>query len=428
MILWDDRIDEEASDFLRDCVVKDGVSLSTAKRNASILRRFLRDGRKRGWQLKDWTDRRLRTYRNSVRHTDSAILNDEGRNIWARTFNNYLSVIFRFLTWAEKTGRIRGIVELDQALASKQRPPVTGRVHYSTMPGGRRIRQWVSSVILRDKRGNAADRGTPDEDQIRDVHRAAARRRHVIRDTLTFLWGEYTGARRASVLGILLKDLPTRDQLDELRRTGGRWGIKIFTKGGTWHWIYPALSLLDSTLDYIDVERAALTEKNLKKGRPPSEFVFLSQKAGAVLRADSLTKIAIACFRAAGIFDASYHRFRATYVTKAICVALDAYGSTIQGLSPNSSFIETLVTRVHKDTHHLNPEGLKPYIGRELDRRLRQGKAFKVDELDTEIRQKEFQLEATNLRLANSEEKRLLLQDIDRGDRASAEARLALLA
>ncbi|ANM11304.1 MULTISPECIES: hypothetical protein [unclassified Rhizobium] len=427
VLLWGDRIDEDASDFLRDRVVKDGVSLLTAKRDASILRRFLRHCRKKGWQLRHLTDGRLRNYRSSIRHVDAAILNDEGRNIWARTFNNYLSVIFRFLTWAEKTGRIRGVVELDQAQSQRQRPPVTGRVHYGVMPSGRRIRQWVSIVTLRDKRGNAADRGTPDEPGIRNVHRVAASHRHATRDTLLFLWGEYTGARRASVLGVRLTDLPTREQLDELRSRGSRWGIKIFTKGGTWHTIYPDLFLLDVTLDYVDVERAAIVEVNLKKGRPPSQFVFLSQKTGEVLQGDSLTKISIECFRKAGIFDCSYHRFRATYVTKKICVALDAYGSTIQGLSPNSSFIETLVTRVHKDTNHLSPEGLKPYIGRELDRRLRRGKEFKSQELDGEIRQKELHLETTNRRLTKSEEKRQLLRDIDRGDRASAEARLAVL-
>jgi len=427
VLLWGDRIDEDASDFLRDRVVKGGVSLLTVRRDASILRRFLRHCRAKGWELRYLTDRRLRDYRSLIRHVDTAILNDEGRNIWARTFNNYLSVIFRFLTWAEKTGRIRGVVELDQAPSQRQRPPVTGRVHYGIMPGGRRIRQWVSNVTLRDKRGNAADRGTPDEQQIRDTHRVAASRRHATRDTLLFLWGEYTGARRASILGVRLTDLPNRDQFDELRSNGGRWGIKIFTKGGSWHTIYPDLFLLDATLDYIDVERAAIVEVNLKKGRPPSEYVFLSQKTGDVLQGDSLTKISIECFRKAGIFDASYHRFRGTYVTKKICVALDAYGSTIQGLSPNSSFIETLITRIHKDTHHLSPEGLKPYIGQELDRRLRQGKAFKAQELDGEIRQKELHLEATNRRLTRSEEKRQLLRDIDRGDRASAEARLAVL-
>uniref|UniRef100_Q07PM8 Phage integrase domain protein SAM domain protein n=1 Tax=Rhodopseudomonas palustris (strain BisA53) TaxID=316055 RepID=Q07PM8_RHOP5 len=386
-LVWPDGIDEVASDWFRYLAVETGAAASSVYEYAKVLRPFRRFCRSRGRAWDSVDDDFLVVWRENMRRVDKVDI---------PRINTSLQTIFAFYCWAEERGYLRfhvGIYDLTE-LPNDVRAnhfAITARKVFRKSRHGRVVGTWVTRLGLSVPRSTQGRRHTPSEDETRRIHEVALGREFGERNTLMYSWAEETGARRAEILRVNLSQLPTPDQLDEIVEMGESWPIAIVRKGeAVWSINAPA-DLLLRTLDWVNHGRAQIVAncRNATVGYQEPNTVFISSRTGVALHRDSVTKFSGLDFAAAGVSNASLHRFRAKYCIEVIEALVDAVFANNLMEGSMSSWVETILIKASEQMGHMSPASLRPYLNYVLDRKVRTAEATKVQSLTSSIRQLE---------------------------------------
>jgi integrase len=423
-LVWPEGIDEVASDWFRDIVLRYGASRSTAHEYANVLRPFLRfcRQRKRTWQSVN--DEFLILWREQLNQT---------AGVSKARVNHVLKTIFAFYTWAEYHKYVRYRVgvyvanELPEALADYVFPISAKRV-YRKSRSGRVFANWTTPLTLTDAEKGRM-RHTPNEDEIRKLHEAAAEHRHAERDSLMLSFEEETGARRSDVLQIGKSHLPEGDQLAQMIERDEPWVVMIVRKGGGLKPLNLLPDLIIRTLNFIEFERSAIVSQCLEKivGYSEPDQIFLSSTTGRPLHLDSVSSIGRKIFARAGVKNASMHRLRARFAVRVVEELVDAVFGDAQ-VGPQSNAAETILTKAAEMMGHAHPESLRPYLTYVLNRRIQTAESTKAGKLSARIRQLKLDADAFVRRLSTNKELHGIALELAAGRRADAVKALRRLA
>lgn len=423
-LVWSEGIDEAASDWFREIVVRRGVAISTAHEYANILRPFLRfcRQRKRAWQTID--DEFLVVWREHLRC---------GEGLSIARVNASLKTIFAFYQWAEEAKRIRfqvGIYVEDELPAALSNVvfPISAKRVFTKGRHGRVFGNWTTPLTLKDPEKGRM-RHTPTEDEIRSLHEVAAERRHGERDSLMLSYAEEAGPRRAEILKVGKSQMPTRDQLSDLIERDEPWVVMIKRKGGTTKPIYLQPDLIIRTLDFIEFERREIVSRchaSIVGYREP-DGIFLSSTTGMPLHPDSVSTISRRVFGRAGVKNSSIHRLRARHAVRIIETLVDAI---FEGelIGPESNSAETILTKAAEMMGHAHPQSLRPYLTYVLNRRIQTADATKVSKLEGRIRQLKLQVDTFARRLSQYKGLHSVALNLEAGRDAKAMAVLRKIA
>ncbi len=383
-LLWDDGIDEAASDWFRALVVERGVAVSSVREYAKTLRPYLRFCRQRGRPWKTADDDFIIMWREHLRR---------GLGVSAGRVNASIKTIFAFYQWAEESKIIRfqvGIYtpdELPTSLVSTSFP-ISAKRSFSKSRHGRVYGAWSTPLTVSEPRRGSHVRHTPTDDEIRELHELTVERTFGERDSLMLSWVEEAGPRRFEFLQICKSHMPTSDQLVDLIERDEPWVIVLTRKGGKASSINVLPDLLIRTMDFIDNGRRAIVENchsRIVGYREPDE-IFLSSTTGQVLHPDSVTSIGRKNFQKAGIDRASIHRLRARFAVRTIETLLDAVFDG-EEIGPQSSWIETILIKAAESMGHASPQSLRPYLTYVLNRRIQAADSTKAERLASRLRQ-----------------------------------------
>lgn len=362
-IAFADGIDQTSANWLRHLFIARSLQPGTVGTYADTLRPFLVfcRHRKRPWHLVD--DRFLikwATYLLKVTKVSEERVNDS------------LTVIFSYYQWCELEGVLDyhvGCYERD-ALPESMR-----RIKFAISAKRSSSGRWITPLLYRTPGGSIGNRVTPTDAQIEDLHRAALKARHGIRNSTILSWAHDTGGRRAELLQIRVSQLPDPDQLEDLLESGEDWSIAVIRKGGGEGVLKVSADCLLKTKHYLTLRKAlvaACKAKNPSYKEP--EEIFLSGN-GDVLKAGSLTGLVGRLFRKVGVKRANVHRLRAKFAVECVETMLDAFLEEGIEFEAGSSWVETILTRVATKMGHSSPSSLKHYLDYVLDRRMRTSEA-----------------------------------------------------
>jgi integrase len=220
------------------------------------------------------------------------------------------------------------------------------------------------------------------------------------RNSLIFSWAEETGARRSEILQVKKTQLPNLDQLARMLDLDEPWSLWVVRKGGTSRELPIPADLVIRALDYIEYERTTIVKRarGLFVGYREPDELFLSSSTGLPLRPDSVTVIGRRMFKKAGIKNANIHRLRARFAVRTIEVLVEAALEETK-ISPDSSFVETILVKAAELMSHGHPESLRPYLNYVLNRRLQTSDAMTSKHLEAKIRMLRQQVAVVDRRL-----------------------------
>lgn len=274
------------------------------------------------------------------------------------TANAYISTVFRFYLWTERSGRTHGLIG-EPDFKHNTLPPLS--VDEKFGPKGTKI---YSSPFLK-KTSAQPILPTPTNDEITKVHEALAEMYGdndglLIRDTIILSWMEQTGMRRAEIRNLTVRQVPGWDEIYTLQTTGDKKEITVVGKGNKRRSIWAGADLLIQTREYIEEERMNVVNRcHARLGtiyKKPKE-IFLSSKTGLPLNPDSISQIFAQAFRKAGV-NGSGHRVRARFLTN---LAGNTFECELekQGSVPDLTSILLPVAQI---AGHNSVESLKPYL------------------------------------------------------------------
>lgn len=423
-VVWPEGIDEDASDWLREIVIRMGLATSTAHEYANILRPFLRfcRERRRPWSTVD--DDFLTVWREHL-------VRAEGLSIGR--VNASLNTIFAFYQWAEETKRIRfqvGVYEECEVPASLSNHifPISAQRVFSKGRHGRVFGSWRTTLTMSNP-DKGRMRHTPTEDEIRKLHEVAVECSLGERDSLMLSYAEDVGARRAEFLQIGKRHMPTIDELADIIERDEPWVVNVIRKGGASKPIYLPVELIIRTLDFIEYARREMVEHCLATVigyREPDEL-FLSSTTGIPLHPDSVSAIGRRVFGKAGVRNASIHRLRARKAVRVIESLVDA---VFEGemIGAASSWLETILIKAAEIMGQASPESLRPYLTYVLNRRIQTADATKAENLATRVRQLKLHADTLARRLARHKDLQSIALHIEAGRNAQAALELLKVA
>jgi len=424
-LVWPDGIDEIASDWLRDLVVRRGLAISSAEEYAKIIRPFLRFCRhkKKAWNTVD--DGFLLTWRKELQNSKKADI--------AR-INSSINTIFSLYRWAEEENRIRfhvGIYSEDELPAGLRdhQFSITAQKNFRKTRNGLVLGAWSSTLTLAGANQGSRLRNTPNEEEIRRLHGVVVEGALGERNSLLLSWAEEVGTRRAEMLQVRKSDMPTAQQLAEVLENNEKWRVDLRRKGGATKPVYVPPDLIIRTIDFIDFERSEivcrLREKNAHYVEP--DEVFLSSTTGLVLHPDSVTSLAGLAFAQSGIENANIHRLRARKLVVVIETLVEALFDD-KLIGANSNWIETILTMASEAMGHMSPNSLRPYLNFVLKRRISTADSFRIADLETRRRQLRAHVSTLERRLSRNAAFQNVLLRIEDGETATAASLLRQLA
>ncbi|MGN6826433.1 tyrosine-type recombinase/integrase [Paucibacter sp. M5-1] len=364
-IIFANGIQEQASNWLRTIRVDYGLEAGSVGQYAKMLRPFLYDLKKRNIELCDITDGHLVEWRNKL----------EMQSAWKRAnANNSILIIFQFLVWCEQNGELTyrvGCYEraaLPEALRATQFPISAYMIFNKTGPA-----KWTTPLLFRTVPDSAGNRGTPNEEEMKELHRIAERLKHSRRLTTILTIVESTGARLFEILQLKISDIPDIDLIYKLLgEDNSKYEIEVIRKGGKpkpLHFDAEALILLHSYLKFREE-----IIKGYKKGHPdykPPTHIFISEKTGKVLQRDSISKSVRKLAKAIGLKKIGIHRVRAKFAIDTIDRILDIYLKMGVQFDPGSGWIETILQQAAAEMGHGSVHSLRYYLQAALERRMR---------------------------------------------------------
>jgi integrase len=291
-----------------------------------------------------------------------------------------ISTVHDFFKWAESRGLLKNHIQIAAKheyndLAQDYVFPISSQLLMVRGRQGHSYPKWVSTLTGGTQHHTYGMRHTPtSEEVLRLGNEVELHQRNNVRNKLIMDWALSTGARVSEILQIKESDFPAIDSISEL--FGGCGGsacyeIWVERKNRGRSLLRVPLDLVLRTIEYIacDEQRLKIIADRPSGARRNDSFVFLSEKTGDVLTADSVTRIFGYFFKKAGIKKANIHRLRAKYITEVIEFQLDRLAEGGVEVDPTSSWQETVLVMATQLMGHSHPVSLMPYLNEILQRR-----------------------------------------------------------
>ena len=284
-------------------------------------------------------------------------INNTSKPLNPKTVNTYISTVFDFYLWAESKGYVKGLIgEVD--INKDFYPAIT--VLKSTNSKGESkkstplLMRTVVSPILHVP---TTDEITKVNENLENIY---ANANLVFRVSLILLWMERVGLRRAEVLSLKIKHIPSWEDIDRLQQEDEVYEIEIIGKGNKKRIVSVSYDVLSETRSYIETERQEILnrfkKKNSKKYKDP-EHIFLSLKTGLVMHPDTVSQVLAKAFKIAEV-KGSGHRVRARYLTNLMITLLEAEYEKRKSIPDNM----TILMIVAQLAGHNHIETLRPYL------------------------------------------------------------------
>ena len=402
------------SNWLRHLAVSGKIAGSSLQQYAKTLRNFWEFLEANDVEWTDVTDRILRNWRNRDRFQ---------RAVEKDTCNEKLSLIYRFYCWAQseryvsdmigprdrKDGTHPQIIIKFQRRGTKRSPSILSLGPEQAI---------TSDLLFRVQRKPPKHVPTAEEmDRVYVRLSSQANEDLVVRNALLLNWAELEGLRRTEILSLKCCDIPNWEKIFQLQDEEAVYPLRIVGKGGKTRIVPLTHEMLAITRDYIDGERRAVFDRNMK---PDPGYIFISHRSGKKLCADYVTNLMSIAFKGSEV-DATLHRARARFLSRIVEQALD---EGIDKFGFNFSH-DTVLLKASEVAGHSNPSTLRYYLNLHLKRRAKETDAGRVHSL----REKEIvarrAFEHTNLRLRRLDMTKELVASLQGQDSDNIEQALA---
>lgn len=366
LLVTDNAVLDAQSDYLRDLTVKRGLSPGSVHETSKYLRTHLHIADAAGLQWEQTNEAILRRWRNEKAGARPS-------NPRRAYLNQVLRAIYCFLIWAERSGRISGVVGPLSSLDRKAYPlPV--EVRRARRDGAARDFHYplLYRVVGQTDQRNAT---ASDIDKLYVAIANEANAFLAERNLLIARFAENALLRRLEVASLRIGQLPDLETAIAARSNYEELTIDLTeTKGSK-----PRLALVDpqlviDTWNHIDGARSELiTSKRITFSL--DDPIFVSARTGKQMNLDSISNLFSAKQREAGVSDASIHHLRSIGATDRVERVIEMY--EIDGAPLPDE--ETLLLQVQEVLGHASTDTTRKYIRREKKRRLDQKRAENSD-------------------------------------------------
>ncbi len=292
-----------------------------------------------------------------------------------RTCNNKLSVVYRFYIWAQQQGMIeKTIGEIDEFGQGKPQILIE-RVEQKSRYAKRNASKFVISSHIMYSIPKEVPKNVPTASEMDRVYAKVSENHSVsqnIRNALILSWAELAGMRRSEIISLQTQQIPDWNTINHLKIEDAVFHMEIIGKGNKARFVPVSSELLESTRDYIEIERQEIVEKFDVSHRD----IFVSHTTGAKLSADYITNLIGHTFRSADVAG-SLHRVRARFISRIVAQSLDDAIEN-DGLAFDPKLVLLHVAEV---AGHANIETLTYYLNLHLKRHIRQSKAGRINDL-----------------------------------------------
>lgn len=298
------NIYEEQTDYIRYLAVDCGRSMNTVLQTSKALKVHLELMHAQGSTWKDTDHHVLLNWRNWY-------VGNANEQKSKRAINGKLSVIYKFLIWAQRNNlchdvvgpfsvQDRKIYPLPVNLKTVSRDGISLKIDYP--------------LLYKTIRDSDSRNASPD-----DVNRLFIELnkekdpRDAVRNILIANWAEGPGCRVSEVLAITVDQLPTLEIAREAASNGELMDILLTkTKGGKRRRILVKPRLVIDTWGYINDIRDEIVKK---KDTQDTAEIFISHRSGKPLKANTISKKFSQVQKKLGIKKASIHRLRSIAIT-----------------------------------------------------------------------------------------------------------------
>ena len=352
-----DGVIEPFSDYMVHVVRERRRPATTARTYAAYLQKLLKHLASIGVLWTDVTDAMLIAWRDSLL---------DCQHLQPGTVAAYLSAAFSFYRWAEESGRVRYVVNL-YAGRDRVHPPRDVRSYQISAKRSRRGDLYWPNL---PKNPGGAVRHTPSPDEIERVHIKVFEAQTGERDSLLLSLYEDCYLRRSEALSLTVRDIPFWEDIESKLMAEEVFTLSVRGKGSKVRRVIVLPELMALAREHIEGERARVVAR--AKGRNESYVdpgaLFLSQTTGRVLTKDYVSARLSKVIRAAGVENASGHRFRASGLM-ALIAAYDGFDESGKFLPAEQVLWAAAERAGHKHWRTLEPylrivrsSGAKPQI------------------------------------------------------------------
>lgn len=357
LLITKDDILEHQSDYLRELAVTRGLSPASINEISKYLRTHVHIMDAEGLSWEQTNEVALRRWRN-------ASAGSSPTNARRRYLNLQLAAIYRFLIWAERSGRVSGVVgPLSPGGKSTYLVPIeVMRWNSDGTPA-----QFKFPLLYRTV--GEADRRNATAQEVDELFVALASESNPYlaeRNQLIARFAENTLMRRHEIAALLPQQIPSQESAERARNSGDELTIALhITKGMKARETVIDPQLAIDTWAFISGARALLLKRKSRRARPNLP-VFLSWRTGVQIHPDSITNLFTTKQKEAGITRASPHHLRSKGATDRVESLIDMYEQRGAPLPDE----ETLLLQVKELLGHASTSTSKRYIRREKKRRL----------------------------------------------------------
>lgn len=392
-------------------------SLKTYSDNLRIFWEFLSS---EGVDWKDVDDDVLTIFRNRQREGIKVSHGQTGKPVKEVTINGRLNAIFGFYWWCFLNGFVKPSV-IGPPTWDKDghhRPQIVVEVEGHDPRSDQPYKNLSFKSHLMYKNPPKPKRDVPTDEQVSMMHASLGK----VRDTCLAQWTELTSLRVHELGRLKLSHIPSYDDIEELRETESFHRFLLKGKGGKERWIYTLADLLETTRDYIEIERAEIVAKKKagdKSYREPEE-VFLSETYGLPIKKDTISKYIRTAFKETG-FGNRLHDLRAKYASDTIRSEIEnaiADGYTLDSLIADG--FGTVLVKAAERMGHNRVEYLRPYVELEKKRIFGGSKVAVAAKVEENIRGSERRLGVLLKQITDAVQLREVAQKLTNGDKDGA--------
>ena len=340
-----DGVIEPFSDYMVHVVREQRRPATTARTYAAYLQKFLKHLASIGVDWTDVTDAVLSAWRDSLL---------DRQHLKEGTVGAYLSAAFSFYRWAQESGRVRYAVNLDAGRAGVRPPPDERSYQISARRSRRGSLYWP--YLPKDRGGEV--RHTPSHEEIERVHLSVFKTQTGERDSLLLSLYEDCYLRRSEALSLTVRDIPFWGDIERRLMAEEVFTLSVRGKGGRVRPVIVLPELISLAREHIEGDRARVVAQAKRRNERyvDPEALFLSYTTGCALTKDYVSARISKVIRAAGVENASGHRFRASGLT-ALVAAYD-------GSDESGKFLpaEQVLWAAAERAGHKHWRTLEPYL------------------------------------------------------------------
>lgn len=380
LLMTTDGILEVQSDYLRHLAVTRGLSPASVNEMSKYLRTHVHIMDAEGLSWEQTNEVALRRWRNGQ-------AGENPSNARRGYLNQQLAAIYHFLIWAERKGRIQGVVgPLSPTDKSRFLVPVEiARWHSDGTPSHFKLPLLYRTVGESDQR-NATAR------EVDGLFVALANEQNPYlaeRNSLVGRFAENTLMRRHEIAALLTSQLPSLGAAQAACSSAEELTISLhITKGMKARETIVDPQLVIDTWAFIATNRAQMLKDRSLPDRSDLP-IFLSLRTGRKMHVDALTNLFSAKQKQAGVKRASLHNLRSKGATDRVESLIDMYEQTGAPLPDE----ETLLLQAQELLGHASVATTRTYIRREKKRRLDRKRAEHKEVTDRSERLKQLDRE-----------------------------------